>query len=225
MLFIKKVTLKSIFKLSQVTINLHKKQPMNEKITVSGQSKPYNTFLALVLSNLTGIPYIRNKTMYEWCKLCGVDDSDKLKWKDMIIISSLSFYERAATELHYDQFISDGISFTELVWLKSNFEKQHFSKRKNEWSRIIGNMEKVSVAYANQQYDIIIHNSSDSNVDDLYIQLYKKFNLTYKAYNTECLETIVDKIANDLKLRRINTIENAIYQAKTNIYNLFIKET
>ena len=192
---------------------------MNKKITISGQSGRNITFLALALSNLTGIPYIRNKTMYEWCKLCGVDDSGKLKWKDMILISSISFYERAAIELHYDRFISDGISFTELIWLKSNFEKRHLSKRKNEWSRIIGNMEKVSASYAAQQYNIIIHSGSetDSDIFDLYIQMYEKFNLTYKVYNTESPETVVDKIAFDLKLHKINTVEYAIYKAKKDI--------
>ena len=193
---------------------------MNRKIAITGLSGCKHTLLAPTLSNLTGFPFIRNKTMYEWCRLCNVADPNKPKMKDLLMIALFSFLERVVIESYYDQFISDGISFTELILFKSHFEKQHPDKRLNKWSGIVENLEKVSASYAAQQYDIIIHicDESDIYTNDLYIQLLRKYNLPYKMYNNDNLENVISEIVNDLGLHQIISIENAIYHAKTDTF-------
>ena len=193
---------------------------MNRKIVITGLSGSNNTLLALSLSNLTDIPYIRNKTMYEWLKLCKVPNSNKLRWKDMLMIASVSFFERVAIESHYDNFISDGISFSELIWLKSHFEKYHPNKKQDDWNRIIENIERASAFYAARQYDIIIHARTESDIStyDYHKMLYKKYDLTFKVYNAENLAKVIREIVNDFQIRKSNTVESAINQAKIDIF-------
>ena len=195
---------------------------MYRKIAITGLSGCDNTLLALALSNLTDIPYIRNKTMYEWFRLCKVANSDNLKWKDLLMIASFSFFERVATESHYDKFISDGMPFSELIWLKSHFEKHHPNKKNDDCNRIAENLEKTIAFYSAQQYDIIIHayTESDIYINDLHTLLYKKYNIPWKEYNAENLEEVIRKIVNDFQFRIWTTVESAICQAKMDIFKI-----
>ena len=195
------------------------KQNMKKRIAIAGLPKSNKTSLARALSNMTGIPYIQNKTMYEWHRIYDLSDSKSdLTWKDLFLIAASSFFERVKVESYYDQFISDGASFSELMCLKVNFsisfqnEMQEIRKKK-----IIESLEHVSATYAAQQYDFIIHADSSNNeelVNKFYEELYLKYKIPYKIYNTEFLEQTMREISKDLNLPTKISIENSIFKQK-----------
>jgi len=193
---------------------------MITKIAIAGWPKSNKTLLALALSNMTGIPFIQNRTMYEWRKIYGLADSPNPEWKDMYLIASSSFFERVVMESYYDQFISDGASFSELMWLKFCLEKQQQGKIQCDSDKTTGSLEHVCALHAAQQYDFIIHAVSGASpcINDLYMQLYAKYHLPFKVYSTEIMEEAVNEIKNDLHLPVKHSVESAIYQAKVNLF-------
>ena len=138
----------------------------------------------------------------------------------MFLIASASFFERAVIESYYDRFISDGASFSELIWLKSGSDKQFPKKTKNENSQMIEYLEFVTFSHAAGKYDFIIHiDSGEENcLNDTHMWLYTKHGIPYKVYGTEIMEEVIKEIANDLQLPMLHTVENAIYQAKKNVF-------
>ena len=196
---------------------------MKIKIAIAGLPKSNKTSLAQALSNMTGIPYIRNKTMHEWNRLYEFSYSkNDLLWKDVFLIAASSFFERAKVESYFDQFISDGASFSELMCLKINFAKQFQDEmQKHERNEIIENLEYVSASHAAQQYDFIIHADASNDgglANDFYEKLYLKYNIPYKIYSTEFLEQALRDIASDLDLPTKVSIENSIYQTNLNLF-------
>ena len=193
---------------------------MITKIAIAGWPKSNKTLLALALSNMTGIPFIQNRTMYEWRKIHDLTDSPNTEWKDMYLIASSSFFERAVMESYYEQFISDGASFSEIMWMKICWEKQCPEKMQFGRDKTTGSLEQVCALYAEQQYDFIIH-AGTGNADcpnDLYEQLYAKYHLPYRMYSTENMEETVNEIKKDLHLPVKHSVESAIYQAKVNLF-------
>ena len=193
---------------------------MKTKIAIAGWPKSNKTMLALALSNMTGIPYIQNRTMYEWRKIHDLTDSPNPEWKDMYLIASSSFFERALMESYYEQFISDGASFSELMWLKFCLEERQPGKIQFDRNKTTESLEHVCALHAAQQYDFIIHAVSGDSpcINDLYGQLYAKYHLTYRMYSTEIIEETVNEIKNDLHLPVKHSVESAIYQAKVDLF-------
>jgi hypothetical protein len=194
---------------------------MKTKIAIAGLPKSNKTSLAQALSNMTGIPCIRNKTMYEWNRIYDLFDSkNDLGWKDMFLIAASSFFERAKVESYFERFISDGASFSELMCLKINYANQLQDKTNNKRNEIIETLERVSGLYAARQYDFIIHADTSNNVSlavDFYRELYIKYNIPYKIYCTEYLEQALREISNDLNIPMKQSIESSIYQTKINL--------
>ena len=195
---------------------------MKTKIAIAGLPKSNKTSLAQALSNMTGIPYIRNKTMYEWNSILDLSDSKSdLKWNDVFLIAASSFFERVKVESYFNQFISDGASFSELMCLKINFANQFKNKKQNERNKIIENLEYMSASYAAQQYDFIIHADASNDgglANDFYKELYLKYNITYKIYSAEFLEQTLKEILNDLNLPMKTSVESSIYQTKRDLF-------
>ncbi|MCL2311571.1 MAG: hypothetical protein FWC41_03620 [Firmicutes bacterium] len=194
---------------------------MISKIAITGLPKCSKTLLVNALSNMTGIPCIQNKTMYDWYKIYDLFDSNDFVWKDMFLIAASSFFERAKVESYFDQFISDGASFSELMYLKINYAKLFQNKRQNERNKISESLEYVSFSYAAQQYDFIIHADSSNDgglANNFYVELYLKYNIPYKIYNTEFLDQTLKEILHDLNIPMKQSIESSIYQTKTNLF-------
>ena len=190
---------------------------MKTKIAIAGLPKSNKTLLAMALSNMTGIPYIRSKTMYEWKRM--FDLNNDLTWKDACLIAAFSFFERVKTESYYDTFISDGASFSELMCLKINYEPND----------IIKSLEHASALYAAKQYDFIIH-AVAANDGDLANDFYLKYNIAYKIYNTEFLEQTLSEISTDLNLPTKISVESSIFQTQRDLFhsgdiNLYNKKT
>jgi len=183
---------------------------MKAKIAITGLPKTNKTLLAAALSNMTDIPLIGNKTMYEWYRLFGFSDSKPLEWKDMFLVAVASFCERAKNEMLFDCFISDGASFSELMWLKTNFDLE---KNQND---MVESLEILCASYAARRYDFIIHTGND----DLYVQFYQRYQIPYKMYNSVFPEQSLKKISKDIHVPLKNSVESSIYQAKS---TLFIK--
>jgi len=186
---------------------------MYSKIAIAGLPKSNKTLLAQALSYMTDIPVIRNKTMYEWHKIFDFHDSKNLTWKDMFLIAVSSFFERAENETMFDRFISDGASFSELMWLKLNFAQQLERGQRD----VVERLEIFCASHAARQYDFIIHAGAAESDDD-YVQLYRRYRIPYKIYGTDFPEQSLREIANDLRLPVKYSVENSIYQAKTNLF-------
>ena len=190
---------------------------MKSKIAITGWPGGNKTLLAQALSDMTGIPYIRTRTMYEWRKCFHLSETSKMRWKEMFLIAAASFFDRVATESYYDRFISDGASFSELIWLKSHAAKQTRSSMKNERSKLMENLEYISATHAAAQYDFIVH-AGKGNQEDLYMQLYMKYGMTYREYETENIVETISEIAKDLHLPVIHSAVSSVFQAKMNLY-------
>ena len=191
------------------------------KIAIAGLPKSNKTLLAMALSNMTDIPYIRSKTMLEWYRIFSISNSVGLNWKDALLIASSSFFERSKIESYYDQCISDGASFSELMWLKSNFAERFRKRMKNERINIIESLEHMSLSYAASRYDFVLHAETAINAElsnDRFIGAYSKYHIPYKIYNTDCLERSLIEISTDLNLSMKNTVENSIHAAKLSLF-------
>jgi len=186
---------------------------MNRKIAITGMPRTNKTLLALALSNMTDIPYIRSKTMYEWRWIFGITSTVRLKWKDMLMIASSSFCDRAKTETYYDEFISDGASFSELMWMKSNLAKP-LRRQQNE---VVESLEMLCASYAARQYDFIIHAGTSGN-DDFYVQMYRQYQIPFNIYSTEFPEQSLKEILKDIHVPVKNSVESSIYMAKTSLF-------
>ena len=193
---------------------------MKAKIAIAGWPQSNKTLLANTLSNMTGIPFIRNKTIYEWRKTYNFPELIGWEWSDMFLISLSSLVERVETESKFDSFISDGASFTEIVYLKSNFAKQGPNKMQSERNKMLESLEKVSLSYAAGKYDFIIHACANDPlcVNGMYEQLYVKYKLPYKMYYTESINDALPDIITDLGLPVKLSIESSIYKARTNLF-------
>ena len=187
---------------------------MSTKIAIAGLPESNKTLLGKALSIATGIPFIRNKTIYEWHKLFNLSGFGNFEWKDMLLIAASSFFERVEVEKCFDTFISDGTSFSELMCLKSNFAGEN----QNKINELVSKFENVSASYAVQQYDFVIHAKYDSVSDDYYKLLYQKYNIPYKVYNTKFLENTLEEIVNDLFLPVVYAVDSSIYEAKNNLF-------
>ena len=187
---------------------------MKTKIAIVGLPESNKTLLGKALSIATGIPFIKNKTIYEWHKTFNVSCFGNFEWKDMLLIATYSFFERVETEKSFDTFISDGTSLNELLCLKSNFGDR---KHKNV-SELVSRFENVSISYVVQQYDFVVHAKYDSIYDDYYTQLYEKYNIPYKVYNTTFLENTLEEIVNDLFLPVVYEVNSSIYEAQNNLF-------
>jgi len=199
---------------------------MNAKIAITGLPKTGKTLLALSLSNLTGIPYVQNKTMYEWYRLFNLTYNVGLDWNDLFLIAVSSFLERVDTESHYEQFISDGASFSELLWLKMNIEKQAGNGLQRERNQMEESLERISAAYAARRYDFVVHTKHpvhDASSDDIYIQLFRKYNISYKIYDTAQIEKTLQAITRDMELPVISTVKRSIFKAKRMIFKKEMK--
>ena len=192
---------------------------MKTRIAIVGLPQSNKTLLANALSNITGFPFIRNRTMYEWYTMFNICLYHHLEWKDMFLIASSSFFERVEAETHFEHFISDGASFSELMYLKSVAAKFESGKKKWERDRTIESLENKSVSHAIQQYDFIVHaNYNDVHDTELYEHLYLKNGIPYKVYRTEIIEKALREIVNDLELPVQHSIDGAIYQARINLF-------
>ena len=195
---------------------------MTEKIAITGLPECNKSLIAQALSIMTVISCIRSKTMYEWEKMLTMSDAAGINLKDMILVASTSFFERIRIESCYDQFISDGASFSELLWLKINFAKRLKGKMRDEWAKFEESIENASFVYAAQKYDFIVHaNSSviDRLSNDFFVSFYLKYNIPHKIYDTAFPEKTLMEIIHDLNLPIRNTVEMSIFQANTNLFN------
>jgi len=194
---------------------------MKAKIAITGLPKTNKTLLALTLAKMTDMPFIQNKTMYDWFRIYNLPESN-LKWKDKFLIAASSFLERTAVEEAFDQFVSDGATFSELMWLKINTAKHIQNNIQRERERIVESLEKTSLTFAAQQYDFIIHAAAPSNNDrasnDLFLQMYTRYHIPYKEYNTDVLEQALEEILDDLNFPTENHIEYFIDQAKSVLF-------
>ena len=190
---------------------------MKTKIAIAGLPKSNKTLLGTALSIVTGIPLIQNRTIYEWYKIYNLPGLFSIDWKDMVLIAASSFFERVKVENCFDQFISDGTIFSELMFLKSNY-----SNREQKAQNIYSRMESVTGNYAVRQYDLVVHAQSSLNKglsDDAYAELYQKYNIPYKTYNTEILENTLKEIVSDLNLSVTPLdIDCSINQARINLF-------
>ena len=187
---------------------------MRTKIAITGLPESNKTLLGKALSIVTGIPFIRNKTIYEWHKTFNISCFGNFEWKDMLLIATCSFFERLEVEKSFDTFISDGTSLNELMCLKSNFACENH----NRVNELVSSFENASISYAVQQYDFVVHAKHDSIYDDYYTHLYRKYNIPYKVYNTTFLENTLEEIVSDLYLPVVYEVNSSVYEAKNNLF-------
>jgi hypothetical protein len=190
-----------------------------QKIAIVGLPRCNKTLLANALSEMTGIPFIQTLSVYEWRTVFNIDGYRSPEWKDMLLIAFCSFFDRVETESHFDQFISDGASFSEFVCLKSALAKNDSGRMKYERNRNVNRLEKICFSYAAEQYDRVVHIlMDDDRANDLYVDLYAKYGIPYKLCRMETVESVLKEMANDLDLPMKNTVEGAIFQAKNDLF-------
>jgi hypothetical protein len=190
---------------------------MNVKIAVTGTPCSNKTLIALSLSYITEIPFIQNRTMYEWYRLYDITGTgEKTVWKNMFLIAASSFVERTETETRYDSFISDGAVFSELVYLQSVDGEEASPKVRRERKNIVQGLEHVCMSYIAKQYDAIIHlfNGKDTQANELYIRLYREYGVAYKQYRANDIAGTLTHALADSDLQAKYSVERGIYQAE-----------
>jgi hypothetical protein len=190
---------------------------MKMKIAVTGAPCSNKTLIALSLSYITEIPFIQNRTMYEWYRLYDIAGTgEKTAWKNMFLIAASSFVERTETEARYDCFISDGAVFSELVYLQSVDGEEVSPKVRRERKNIVQGLEHVCMSYAVKQYDAIIHlcNGKDTQANELCIRFYREYGVAYKQYRANDIAGTLTHVLADLNLQVKYSVERGIYQAK-----------
>jgi hypothetical protein len=190
---------------------------MHTKIAVTGIPGSNKTLIALALSYITEIPFIQNRTMYEWRRLYDIAGTgEKTAWKDMFLIAVSSFVERMETEARFDRFISDGAVFSESVYLQSVADGEKNTKVRREREHIVQGLEHVCMSYATKQYDAIIHlcNGKDSSANERYALLYRKYDMPYKEYQANDIAGTLTDVLADLNLKAKSSVERGIYQAE-----------
>jgi hypothetical protein len=190
---------------------------MNMKIAVTGIPCSNKTLIALSLSYITEIPFIQNRTMYEWYQLYNIAGTgEKTAWENMFLIAASSFVERTENEARYDCFISDGTVFSELVYLQSAGSGEVSAKIRRERENIVQGLEHVCMSYAAKQYDAIIHlcNGKHPQANDLYIRLYKEYNMPYRQCQANDIAGTLTHLLAYLNLKEKYSVERGIYQAE-----------
>jgi hypothetical protein len=79
----------------------------------------------------------------------------------------------------------------------------------------------VSVSYALKQYDFVVHIKNNNNKDmenDNYIQLFLKYGILFKEYETDSLEQSLSKISKNLNLPVKNTVDYSILKVKSTFF-------
>jgi hypothetical protein len=155
--------------------------------------------------------------MYEWHRLYDiVGTKEKSIWKNMFLIAASSFIERTETEARYDRFISDGAVFSELMYLQSADSKEERPNVRRERKLIVQGLEHVCMSYAAKRYDVIIHlcNGKETQANESYIRLYRKYGITYKQYQANNIAGTVTQALAELNLESKYSVERGIYQAE-----------
>ena len=190
------------------------------KIAVTGLPKSGKTFLGEALSNITGIPFIQNMTLYEWYKLYNIQQASE--WKDMFLIASSSFINRIEMEMKYENFISDGASFSETIYAGAMMNMHSQNRIEKERHKILESLENVSARYAVRQYDFVVHlmnNACRTNEEDMYIRFFNKNNIHYKSCLIESFSETLRKILAELHLPVKMSIENALYESNKSLFH------
>jgi len=192
---------------------------MYAKIVVTNPKNFDRDLLSRALSHVTAIPLLTYKTAYEWCRRFQIDYlKNTLEWQQMFLISASSFIERIEIEADYPQFISNGAAFGFLMplMLQSMYRNNSLQAGKDKMCKALMN---ACFEYAAEEYDFVIH--IDSNAPELckpYIEVYEKYNIPYRIYKNNDLETLLPQIIKDLNLPIKQSVEKTILYIKENIF-------
>lgn len=195
---------------------------MATRISISGMPRSARTLIANALSQLTGLPFIQGRTMYERQKMFDLCTDNGLSWKDVFFISSSSLIERIEMEGKVAKFVSDGAVFTELMYLKftENFNKE---KPRSEKDRILMSLENVCFNHAVRHYDLVVHIEAPTQFKALgetefFKNVFDIRKVPYLIYTSDPAEKTLEGIISYLNIPTKMTVDNALYIAKNNLY-------
>ena len=195
---------------------------MKTRIAVSGMPKSDRTLIAYALSQLTGIPFLQGRTMYEWTKLYEIALNGDFSWKENFLISSSAFIERIEMEGRAGSFISDGAVFSELMFLKLTKDIQK-GNMPSERDKIMASLDNVCFGYAAGHYDLVAHIETPApyrmpDETKLFESMFDSRDIPYEIYPSDTPEETMENIVVRLDIPTRMIVGNALYLANKNLY-------
>lgn len=182
------------------------------------------TLIAYALSQLTGIQFLRGRTMYEWSKIYDIASKDDFGWKNIFLVSSSSLIERIESEWKTpDSFIFDGATFSDLMYLRLTHRDKTKGEVNSERSRIMTSLENICFSYAAHHYDMVIHLETPAEFQtphetELFERMFDGHKIPYQIYDGTLLKDTLEKIVAHLELPTVMEVENALCKANQNLY-------
>jgi len=188
---------------------------MKNKIAVINSIDSERSLLSQALSCVSGYQLVQNRNIYEWKKLFHIDEDQIDSWENHFLIMSSSFIKRIKSEFKYPAFVSNGAVFSEVLSLKSNLNEKFIELYNHEEIEMIEILLDLTGKYAAQHYDMVIHvqNADSTNFDELSINFYEKYHITYKLYDGNNVNDIIENIIQEVKVPIALPVESAIYEA------------
>jgi len=189
---------------------------VRHKIAVIHSLNTKRTLLAKALSCLSGYKFIRNRTVYEWRRMFGVEESQMHHFNNQFLVLSSSFVERITVEFDYPDFVSSGALFADVLSLQSKMDEKVVVCNSPVDTRMIRGLSDLTGRYAAQHYDSVIHvRSTDATeFDGLFTGFYEKHHIPYHLYDGAAeIEDIVNSIVREVEMPKVKSVSSAVYEA------------
>ena len=190
---------------------------MKTKVAIVGFEDSQRTILSVALTRLSGYQLIQNRNHHEWLKLFHIDEKQKDKWDNQILYISSSFVERINSVLITPEFISNGATFSEVLYLKSKLNEGTVKMYEPQEIDVLDCLLHVACKHVALHYDMVMHirNAFSAGFDEMSAAFYEKYLIPYKIYEGDGkTANILENVIRDVEIPKKLSVENAIYEAE-----------
>jgi hypothetical protein len=185
-----------------------------KRIAVTGSGSREATLVAKALSIMCGYDLCVSPSFSQTAVKYGMSiDIEACQWPDSYVYCLDVFTERIIVEQQYgENFVSDGSVLEELVWLKCRYPHLELIYEQS----MIRSLERVVVAYAAKNYDVIFHLSGrqkSSITGDCLQQLFDIYDIPYKPIHSPDCETDLEAMVEYLGISPVMSASFSLSKA------------
>ena len=129
-----------------------------DRICVIGTDFQEQAIMSYSLAYILGFNISQRKPAYLLSKQYKIKNSfDKAKWQDLLTYAFSSFLERVIIEQNYVQYVSNGCSLQDLIFIQSeSYKKERDTTKRKYQSMMINSLFKVACEYSSRQYQCVV---------------------------------------------------------------------